>query len=114
MAEDVKNIRPRKSNIVKDVVSGRALFNLIVKHRGYIFFLFVLGLLYIGMHDYMEKTVRETRRLEQDLTDLRIEYTTRSSELMLLSRRSEIIRQVKQRGLSISEPQYPPKRIKIK
>jgi len=114
MAEEVKNTEPRKTNILKDLVSGKVLLNVVlVNQRWYILFLFVLALSYIGMHYYMERTVRETRRLQQELLSLRIEYTVRSAELMSLSRRSEIARQVRQRGLSIREPQYPPKRIKM-
>ncbi len=113
MAEEIKNTPPRKSNVVKDLVSGKALFKLFEKHRGYMLFLFALAVMYITVHYYMEKTVREARQLEQELTGLRIEYTTRSSEFMLLSRRSEIIRQIGQRNMTICEPQYPPKRIKM-
>ncbi len=114
MAEEIKNNPPRKSNVVKDLVSGKALFKLIEKHRGYILFLFALAVAYMAIQYYMEKTVYEARRLELELTGLRIEYTTRSSEFMLLSRRSEITREIGLRNMMIREPQYPPKRIKIK
>lgn len=114
MQEGTQHTAPRKSSILKDVISGKVLLNVVlVRQRWYILFLFMLALTYIGLHYYMEKTVRETRRLEHELTNLRIEYTTRSSELMLMSRRSEVNRQIKQRGMTICEPQYPPKRIKI-
>ncbi len=113
MTEEKTNIAPRKSNLLKDVVSGNVLFNVVlVKHRWYILYLFALAVFYISMHYYMEGTVRQSRLLRQDLISLRIENTIRTSELMLLSRRSEVTRQIKQRGMSLQEPQYPPKRIK--
>jgi predicted membrane protein len=115
MAEEIKNTgRKRKANIVKDVASGNVIFNVVLmKQRWYVLFLFALAIFYITMHYYMEETVRESRKLEQDLNKLRIEYTTRSSELMHISKRSEVDKQIKARGMTLREPQYPAKRIKM-
>ena len=113
MVAEVENIPPRKSNVIRDLVSGKALSKLMAKHRGYLLFLFGLAVAYMALQYYMEKTVHEVRQLEQEVTSLRIEYTIRSSEFMTSIRRSKITRDVGQRNMEIREPQYPPKRIKM-
>jgi hypothetical protein len=113
--EEIKNTsRKKKTNIVKDMASGHVFFNMLwIKQQGYLLLLFVLGIWYISQHYFVEQTVREIKAMETRLERLRMEYTVRSSELMRLSKRSTVERELKKRNMSLAAPQRPPKRIKM-
>ena len=108
MAEK-KNI---PTQFIQKMFSGRLLMSDFVRQQQrYLFFLFVLGILYIAIHYRIERTVRESRRLERQVENLHAEYVTKSAELMRLSKRSELLRQIRQRNLNLQEPLHPPKKI---
>ncbi len=99
-------------NFVQKMFSGRLLTSDFVRRqRWYAFFLFLLGIAYISIHYRIERTVRESRKLEREIENLHAEYVTKSAALMRLSKRSEVLKQIQQRNLNLQEPNHPPKKI---
>ncbi|HEX8039937.1 MAG TPA: FtsL-like putative cell division protein [Chryseosolibacter sp.] len=77
-----------------------------------IFFVLVLGLIYIGNTHYAEETVREINRIQVEVEDLRADYTTLKADLMFSSKQSEVARKVKPLGLK--ESLNPPYKVVVK
>lgn len=84
----------------------------IQRQRWYILFVFCLAVVYISYRYNIEQTIRKSRRMEAEVKAMHAEYVTKSAELMRLSKRSEVLRQIEQRGLDLQESETPPKRIK--
>jgi len=82
-----------------------------VHYLPYFLFFVVLGIFYIGNSHYADKTIRKIDRLEQEVEDLRADYTTLKSEFMFASKQSEVAKRVKKMGLEESEE--PPFKIII-
>jgi hypothetical protein len=82
-----------------------------VQYLPKIFFVLFLGLLYISNSHHAEKTVREIHRIEEEVEDLRADYTTLKSDLMFSSKQSEVARKVKEFGLK--ESLTPPQKIEV-
>ena len=75
----------------------------------YIFFLAVIGLFYIANSYYSERTIRDIDAITKELKTLRTEYITGKSELMIVSKQSEVARSVAPQGLK--ESVEAPKKI---
>jgi hypothetical protein len=111
--EEKKETRKTKSPI-KGVLDGSVLTNeWFVKQLPYIIFLVVLAFFYIGNRYHAERIVRKNNDLQKEINDLRAESITIAAELMLISKQSEVARQVKERGLDLEESLVPPKKIEI-
>ena len=97
----------------KSVFSGSVLqSNFLYKQRWYIFLLFVLSIIYITNRYLADKTLRYNARLRLEVVEKKAEYITKSSELMRLSKRSEVLKAIKKKNIELSESQTPPKRVK--
>lgn len=68
-----------------------------------ILFLAFLGLVYIGNRHYAEKKVRSISRLEEQVEDLRADYTTLKAEFMYESKQSEVAKRAAALGLKESK-----------
>jgi cell division protein FtsL len=103
-----------KKNVIQRLFSGDMLVNDVLNKYGwYLVYLVVLALFYIGFHYNMAQTVKQTRQLEREVKNLQAEYATKASELMRLSKQSEITRMLNARNTTtVSAPKAPPKRIK--
>lgn len=111
--EEKKEVKKSKSPI-KGVLDGSLLTNeWFVKQLPYIIFLVVLAFIYIGNRYHAEKIVRRNAELQKEINDLRAESITIAAELMLISKQSEVAKQVKERGLDLEESLVPPKKIVI-
>jgi len=82
-----------------------------VQYLPYFLFFVILGIFYIGNSHYADKTIRKIDKLEQEVEDLRADYTTLKSEYMFASKQSEVAKRVKKLGLV--ESQEPPFKIVI-
>ena len=76
-----------------------------------IFFVLVLGLIYIGNTHYAEQTVRKINVTQVEVEDLRADYTTLKADLMFSSKQSEVARKVKAFGLK--ERLIPPYKVVV-
>ena len=79
------------------------------KHYPYILFMVLLAFLYIANGFHMQKLHREHNRLSAQVKELRARSLTLSSQRMIATRQSEIIRAVEERGIPLEELLAPPK-----
>lgn len=82
-----------------------------VRFVPYILYFTCLGLFYIGNNHYAEKTIRKISSLEEQVEDLRANYTTRKAGYMFESKQSEVAKRVKKLGLE--ESATPPNKIVV-
>lgn len=74
-------------------------------------FLFLLAILYISNSYYAEKNLRDSAKLNKELKELKSEFISTRSELMFVSKQSEVARAVNPIGLY--ESVAPPKKIVV-
>lgn len=68
----------------------------------YIFFLTVIALVYIANSYHAERTIRNIDSVSKELKTLRTEYITGKSELMFVSKQTEVARLVSEQGIKES------------
>ncbi|MDA3780371.1 MAG: FtsL-like putative cell division protein [Bacteroidales bacterium] len=104
-----------KFGAVKDLLDGSVFTkDIVVRQIPFIIFLTILAFFYIGNRYHAEKVVRESIVLQKELKELRAEAITISSELMFISKQSEVSKLVNKQGLNLKESVEPPKKIIIK
>ena len=97
---------------MKEVLDGRLLADTVLRRNMvFILFLTLLGILYIANGYNTEKLFMKKVALEKELSDLRFESVTTSSELMRISVPSEVERRVKEAGLELVQSKEPPIKI---
>lgn len=82
-----------------------------VRFVPYILYFTIIGIFYIGNNHYADKTIRKIIKLEQEVEDLRADYTTLKADYMYDSKQSEVAARVKKLGLE--ESSTPPYKIVI-
>jgi len=85
--------------------------DMLMKVMPYIFFLTLIALMYIANSYYAERTIRDIDAVTKELKTLRTEYITGKSELMIVSKQSEVARAVAPQG--IKESVEAPKKIVV-
>lgn len=114
MSEEVKNTT-EGSSIAKrilGVLDGSFLTrDDMLNNIPFLLFLFSIGIFYIGNSHYAEGTVISMERLNREIKELRSEFISTRSELMFVSKQSEVARSVVDIG--IYESVVPPKKIVI-
>ncbi|MGD1845178.1 MAG: FtsL-like putative cell division protein [Salibacteraceae bacterium] len=97
-----------------DLLSGNLLTREdVVQHLPYFLFLSFLCLVYIGNGFIAEGTVRKLNRNGQQIKELRSEYITIKSDLMVRSKQSELARLIQEKNLGLKESFAPPKKIVV-
>ncbi len=71
----------------------------------YVFFIALLGLLYIANNHYADRTNRKISNVKSEVEDLRIEYLHLKTDAMYQSRRTEVMRRAA--GMGLKEPEKP-------
>ncbi len=89
---------------IKDILGGDVLTSDFVR-RQYPLLIMVAVLLfgYVGNRYHCEIQMKEEIRLRKELRDLKYESLGISAELMQISRRSNVLRMVEERGLGLEE-----------
>ena len=100
----VSNIK----NILADLFKGKVSTMGIVS-PGIVVYIVILLVIYIANHNCVERDMRRISDLKEQIKDLRYESITVSSELMNMSKQSEILRRVKKVGLELKELTEPPR-----
>lgn len=77
----------------------------------FLFFLTVLGMLYIANKHYAEKNIRQIEKINKELKELKWEHLTAKSILMSKSKQSEVAKITKIFGLN--EAVAPPTKIVV-
>ena len=111
MAEKKENTKKqaKTGSFMKELLSGSMVSEkIILKNLGYIALITLLAAFYIGNRFHAEKITRETAKLQTEVKDLRAEALSISADLMHVSRQSEVIRMVNEKGLNLEELKTPP------
>lgn len=82
-----------------------------VRFVPYILYFTLVGIFYIGNSHYADKTIRKITKLDQEVQDLRADYTTMKADYMYASKQSEVAARVKKLGLVESDT--PPYKIVV-
>lgn len=86
--------------LLSKVFGGSYLESKIIENNiPYFIFLIVLGLVYITNTNIADKKIREINKINKELKELRSEYIITKSELMFLSKQSEVAKRVEPIGL---------------
>jgi hypothetical protein len=83
-----------------------------VQYLPKILFVVFLGLLYISNTHNADKTTRSIEKAQNDVEDLRADFTTLKADVMFASKQSEVARRVKSMGLE--ESLRPPFKVVVK
>jgi len=101
-----------KITSVRDLLTGTILTrNAVRKQLPFILFLVFMAIAYITNRYHAEKITRRSIELQEELNELRAHYTSTASELMFLSRQSQVLRLVEENNLGLKESRIPPKKI---
>ncbi len=102
----------KKVATLKELVDGSFLSkDKVVDQLPLILFLSFLGVLYIANGYHAQSIYRKTLQLQQEVTDLRAESITVSSRLMSVSRQSEVLKLLNEKGIGLVESVQPPKKL---
>lgn len=103
----------RKKVRAREIISGTILVREdVIRQLPFLLFLTVLGVIYIGNRFHAEKMVRQIDQLKIEVANLRSEQITTTSELMNISRPSEVAALVELKGLGLKESMEPPIKLK--
>ena len=119
IAEETQQVTPpprkKKSGIIKSlnsVFSGTFLSNeKVLKHIPFLLFLSVIAILYIANGYWADDKIRQVNKLGSRLKELRSEYISTKSDLMFVSKQSEVAKSADKMGLK--EPIAPPMKIVV-
>ena len=82
-----------------------------VKFMPYIIYITLVGIFYIGNTHYAEKTSRNINKVQNEVEELRADYTTLKANFMKDSKQSEVAEKVLRLGLE--ESIVPPYKIDV-
>lgn len=92
-------------------VFGLVEKEMLLRIMPFVMFLTFIGLLYIANSYYSERTLREIDRVTKEIKELKPEYISTKSELMIKSNQSQVAKAVEPIGLK--ESNVPPIKIVI-
>jgi len=108
--EEQEEPKKEKKGGLKSVLSGQFLDrDQAVKGLPFILFMSLLGIFYIANGYQAEKLIRQIYKTNNQLKELRSEYITNKSDLMYISKQSQLARATY--GLGLKELTSPPKKI---
>lgn len=115
--DDVKPAQPEdkkgKKVGAKDFISGRILTHEVVAGQmPYIIFLVMLAIIYIANNYHYNNLLRTELKLRKEVKNLRAESITTAAQYMSISRQSEVVKLVDEKGLDLIESRIPPKKLK--
>ncbi|HBI80384.1 MAG TPA: hypothetical protein DDY04_00150 [Bacteroidales bacterium] len=116
--DDVKTPQQPKSKKegkvgFKDFISGRILTHEVISGQmPYIIFMVVLAIIYIANNYHYNNLLRTEQKLRQEVKNLRAESITTAAQYMSISKQSEVVKLVDQKGLDLIESRIPPKKLK--
>jgi hypothetical protein len=106
---------PKRKGGIRDILNGNILSKENISEQiPYVLFLAFLATLYIGNRYRYEKLVHDGQIMQVEVKNLRAESITMASQLMYISKQSQVSRLVQEKGLGLEESVVPPKKIKAK
>ncbi|MBD99387.1 MAG: hypothetical protein CMO34_06050 [Verrucomicrobia bacterium] len=104
--------KEERSSGFKSLVTGSFLSkDKLVQSLPFVFFLTFLGICYIANGYQAEKIIRRLYKTNNTIKELRSEYITTKSDLMVISKQSQVAKSAESIGLR--ELTSPPKKIVI-
>jgi hypothetical protein len=101
-----------KSFSIRDLIDGNVLTRkAVIKQLRFILLLVLIAFISIANRNHAEKTVIRLNQLQQDVKELRSKSITISSNLVQVSRQSEVARLVLRYELGLEENLEPPKKL---
>jgi Bacteriodetes cell division protein (FtsL-like) len=105
--------KEHKKTSLKELIDGSIITRkAITQQLPFILFISFLAVLYIGNRYHAEKIVRKIDKLQVEVQDLRAESIITASELMFISKQSEVLKMVNHQNINIKESVEPPIMIK--
>lgn len=99
---------------VKDYFENQKFTNTtVIEQLPFILFISFLAIIYIANQYHAERLVNEVAQLKKQRTEKRSEYISSASNLMTLTRQSEVIKLVNENNLGLKALTSPPKKIII-
>ncbi len=119
MVKEKKNIEfdtsieeKERSFSFRDLLDGNVLTRkAVLKQSRFIVLLVLIAFISIANRNHAEKTVIRLNRLQSDVKEMRAESITISSDLVRISRQSEVVRLVNRYELGLEENLEPPKKL---
>lgn len=116
MARAKKNIEfdpsieeKEKSLSFRDLLDGNVLTRKsVLKQSRFILLLVLIAFFSIANRNHAEKTVIQLNRLQSDVKEMRAKSISISSDLVKISRQSEVVRLVNRYNLGLEENLEPP------
>jgi hypothetical protein len=97
---------------LRDLINGNVLTRKVVlKQARFILLLVLIAFVCIANRNHAEKTVIRLSDLQRDVKELRAKSITISSDLVRMSRQSEVVRLVERYDLGLEENLEPPKKL---
>jgi hypothetical protein len=101
-----------KSLSLRDLIDGNILTRkAVLKQSRFILLLVLIAFISIANRNHAEKKVIELNRLQRDVKELRARWISTSSELVKVSRQSEVRQLVNSYNLGLEENLDPPKKL---
>ena len=101
-----------KSLSLRDLLDGNILTRkAVLKQSRFILLLVLIAFISIANRNHAEKKVIELNRLQRDVKELRARWISTSSELVKVSRQSEVRQLVNSYNLGLEENLDPPKKL---
>lgn len=109
---NVKEFSDLSGTSIRDLFAGN-FFRRDFLLRQVWLFLLILAMLfcYVGNRYVCQQKIVEIDRLQKQLLDVKLDALTRTSDLMLISRQSQVKRIIKSHGVDLTESTTPPFRI---
>lgn len=114
--KDINNKEEKKTNLsFKDFLSGSILTQTsIKKHLWYILFMVGISIIYISNKYQTEGIQVDIIKLQKEVKELRDRSVSYASDLMSVSRESEVLKLVEEKGVALQELKMPPQKIVVK
>jgi hypothetical protein len=101
-----------KSLSFRDLVDGNVLTRkAVIKQSRFILLLVLIAFFSIANRNHAEKTVIQLNQLQSDVKELRAKSISTSSELVRISRQSEVKQLVNRYELGLEENLEPPRKL---
>jgi len=101
-----------KSLSLRDLVDGNILTRkAVLKQSRFILLLVLIAFMSIANRNHAEKKVIQLNQLQRDVKELRARWISTSSELVKISRQSEVRELVNSYDLGLEENLDPPKKL---
>jgi hypothetical protein len=98
---------------IRELLDGTILVREnVLRQLPFLLFLTFLGIIYIGNRFHAERMVRKISEMKTEVGNLRSEEITITSELMNISRPSEVAALVASKNMGLKESMVPPKKIR--